>query len=100
VSDADHAPYDAEIRSSHLKADSFIDYFLWDGAQRGRLTAAQVIEEVQLDNYAVMLCGRPEFVSESDEANFRNSACHWNESSPRNCSSDSPPDAGPHAGQR
>lgn len=64
VPDAEHAPYDEEIRSSHLKADSFIDYFLWDGAKRGRLTAPQVIEEVQLDNYAVMLCGRPEFVSD------------------------------------
>ena len=63
VHDADHAPYDEEIRSSYLKADSFIDYIRWDSGARGRLTAAQVMEDVQLDNFAVMLCGRPEFVS-------------------------------------
>ena len=64
ASDAENAPYDQEILSSYLKADSFIDYFLWESKKRGRLTAADVQKEVQLDNYAVMLCGHPEFVAE------------------------------------
>jgi predicted ferric reductase len=63
--DREHAPYDEEIRSGYLKADSFIDYELWESATRGRLTAARVMEDVApLDNYAVMLCGRPEFVAD------------------------------------
>ncbi len=65
VHDREHAPYDAEIRSSYLKADSFIDYELWETATRKRLTAEQVMADVApLDNYAVMLCGRPEFVAD------------------------------------
>jgi predicted ferric reductase len=65
VRDREHAPYDAEIRSSYLKADSFIDYELWETATRKRLTAEQVMADVApLDNYAVMLCGRPEFVAD------------------------------------
>jgi predicted ferric reductase len=65
VRDREHAPYDEEIRSSYLKADSFIDYELWETASRKRLTAAQVMADVApLDNYAVMLCGRPEFVTD------------------------------------
>jgi predicted ferric reductase len=65
VRDRAHAPYDEEICSSYLKADSFIDYALWESATRGRLTAARVMEDVApLDNYAVMLCGRPEFVAD------------------------------------
>jgi predicted ferric reductase len=65
VRDADNAPYDAEIREGVLKADSYIDYHLWVTPERGRLTAAQVVEAVHpLDDYAVMLCGRPEFVTD------------------------------------
>ncbi|MGE0448883.1 MAG: ferric reductase-like transmembrane domain-containing protein [Vicinamibacterales bacterium] len=65
VRDREHAPYDDEIRASYLKADSFIDYELWDTATRKRLTAKQVMENVApLDNYAVMLCGSPEFVAD------------------------------------
>lgn len=65
VRDKDHAPYDAEIRQSYLKADSFIDYELWETSTRKRLTAEHVMNDIApLDNYAVMLCGRPEFVSD------------------------------------
>jgi predicted ferric reductase len=65
VRDKAHAPYDEEIRSMYLKADSFIDYELWETSTRRRLTAEQVMQDVApLDNYAVMLCGRPEFVSD------------------------------------
>lgn len=65
VRDRDHAPYDEEIRASYLKADSFIDYELWETASRRRLTAEKVMEAVApLDNCAVMLCGKPEFVSD------------------------------------
>ena len=63
--DKAQAPYDAEIRSSFLKADSFIDYELWETSTRKRLTAEQVMNDIApLDNYAVMLCGRPEFVAD------------------------------------
>ncbi|BBK30851.1 membrane protein [Allostella humosa] len=65
VRDAENAPYDAEIRDGVLKADSWIDYDLWITPDRGRLTAAQVMAAVHpLDDYAVMLCGRPEFVGD------------------------------------
>jgi predicted ferric reductase len=65
VRDREHAPYDEEIRSSYLKADSFIDYELWETATQKRLTAQRVMQDVApLDNYAVMLCGRPEFVTD------------------------------------
>lgn len=63
VRDADHAPYDAEIAEAVPKADSYIDYELWLTSERGRLTAAQVMEAVYpLEGVAVMLCGRPKFV--------------------------------------
>lgn len=72
VRDSDHAPYDAEITSSFLQADSFIDYTLWDSSTRGRITARQIAEDVApLDDYAVMLCGSPAFVEEI-AAQFRN----------------------------
>lgn len=63
--DATRAPYDAEIRDAVPKADSFIDYELWQTAERGRPTAKTLLEATQpLDGVAVMLCGRPEFVRE------------------------------------
>ena len=65
VRDGAHAPYDEEIRSSYLKADSFIDYTLWDGSARGRIKAADVLKDVApLDDFAVMLCGSPQFVAD------------------------------------
>jgi len=65
VRDAENAPYDAEIRDGVLRADSWIDYDLWLTPERGRITAAQVMATVHpLDDYAVMLCGRPEFVGD------------------------------------
>ena len=59
--DAAHAPYDAEIRETVPKAESWIDYELWTTADRGRLTAARVLETVRPldDGIAVMLCGTP-----------------------------------------
>lgn len=62
--DAAHAPYDAEIRETVPKAESWIDYELWTTADRGRLTAARVLETVRPldDGIAVMLCGTPAFV--------------------------------------
>lgn len=63
VRDADHAPYDAEIREAVPKADSYIDYDLWQTAERGRPTAEALLEATRpLDDVAVMLCGRPEFI--------------------------------------
>lgn len=45
-------------------ASSFIDYMLWTSADTGRLTAAAILRDVlPLDDFAIMLCGRPEFVS-------------------------------------
>lgn len=58
------AVYDQEIRERFLKADSYIDYVQWSSAERGRLTAAQVAEEVALEGYAVMLCGSKAFVED------------------------------------
>ncbi len=61
----EEAAYDAEIRDRFLKADSFIDYTLWTTADRGRLTAAQIAEDMApLDDYAVMICGRARFASD------------------------------------
>lgn len=65
VRDAENAPYDGEIGDLVLRADSWIDYDLWITPERGRITAAQVMAAVHpLDDYAVMLCGRPEFVGD------------------------------------
>lgn len=61
--DADHAPYDSEIREVVPIADSYIDYELWLTADRGRPSAEALLEATRpLDGVAVMLCGRPEFV--------------------------------------
>jgi len=65
VRDPAGAPYDAEIRDGVQAADSYVDYDLWVTPERGRLTAVHVMETVHpLDDYAVMLCGRPEFVAD------------------------------------
>ncbi|GAB5469243.1 MAG: FAD-binding oxidoreductase [Rhodospirillales bacterium] len=58
------APYHEEIESRFLKADSFIDYTLWTTADKGRLSATQIAAEVELDDYAVMICGQARFVSD------------------------------------
>jgi len=60
----EEAVYDAEIRARFLEADSFIDYVQWSSAERGRLTAARIAEEVALEGYAVMLCGSSAFVAD------------------------------------
>ncbi|MEQ8505564.1 MAG: ferredoxin reductase family protein [Rhodospirillales bacterium] len=63
VRDAEHAPYDAEIREVVPIADSYIDYELWQTADRGRPSAEALLEATRpLEGVAVMLCGRPEFV--------------------------------------
>ena len=59
------AVYDSEIRESYLEAESYIDYALWQTAQSGRITAAQIASDIApLDDYAVMLCGQLRFVSD------------------------------------
>lgn len=59
------AVYDKEIRERFLEADSFIDYTLWTTADKGRLTAKHICEEIApLDDYAVMLCGQARFVTD------------------------------------
>ncbi len=56
------AGYDEEIRSNHLRADSYIDYELWVTKERGHITAAAIAEAVMpIDDYAVMLCGTQPF---------------------------------------
>ena len=63
VKDETRAPYDAEIQEAVPKADSYIDYDLWQTAERGRPTAKELLEATHsLDGVAVMLCGRPEFI--------------------------------------
>lgn len=63
VRDEARAPYDAEIRDAVPRADSYIDYALWQTAERGRPTAAALLEATgSLDGVAIMLCGRPEFI--------------------------------------
>ena len=65
VRDDQDAVYDSEIRESYLDAESYIDYALWQTSSRGRITAAQVASEVApLEDYAVMLCGQPSFISD------------------------------------
>ncbi|MDF2095104.1 ferredoxin reductase family protein [Aquibaculum arenosum] len=57
------APYDDELQDAVETADSYVDYELWLTSEKGRLTAQQVMEAVApLDDYAVMLCGTPQFV--------------------------------------
>jgi predicted ferric reductase len=63
--DEQDAVYDSEIRESYLDAESYIDYTLWTTATRGRITAAQIAAEIApLDDYAVMLCGQQNFISD------------------------------------
>ncbi|MGB0694203.1 MAG: ferredoxin reductase family protein [Rhodospirillaceae bacterium] len=60
----DGAPYHQELSDLVLKADSYVDYDLWLTGERGRLTAKKVIEEVMLDDFAVMLCGSSKFTED------------------------------------
>ena len=39
-----------------------IDYVLWLSSEEGRLTAARIAEDVNHDDYVVMLCGSMPFV--------------------------------------
>ena len=65
VRNNEDAVYDSEINESYLNTESYIDYTLWPTASRGRITAAAIASEIApLDNYAVMLCGQLNFVSD------------------------------------
>lgn len=65
VRDEKDAVYDAEIRDSHLDAESYIDYELWITGRQGRISAAAIAAEVApLDDYAVMLCGNMAFAQD------------------------------------
>ncbi len=65
VRNNEDAVYDSEINESYLNTESYIDYTLWPTASRGRITAAAIAAEIApLDNYAVMLCGQLNFVSD------------------------------------
>jgi predicted ferric reductase len=63
VRDRGDAPYDHELADLSQKADSWVDYMLWESKARGRLTAATVHEEASpFGDYAVMLCGTNAFI--------------------------------------
>jgi predicted ferric reductase len=55
--------YDAELKDNIERADSLIDYTLWVSSTQGRLTAAKIVADIELDDYAVMLCGTKAFVA-------------------------------------
>lgn len=62
VRDAEDAPYDRELAEGHLQADSYVSYTLWATRERGRITAAAIVDDLEgLDDYAVMLCGTDAF---------------------------------------
>jgi predicted ferric reductase len=59
------AVYDTEIRDRFLNADSYIDYTLWLSREQGRISAQKIADDIApLDDYAVMICGHPQFVSD------------------------------------
>lgn len=59
------AVYDPEIRDRFLNADSYIDYTLWQTKRQGRITAQKIADDIApLDDYAVMICGQPAFVTD------------------------------------
>ncbi len=53
----DEAVYAEEINELCEVSDSYIDLIVWPSGERGRLTAAQIADDVGFDDYAVMLCG-------------------------------------------
>jgi predicted ferric reductase len=63
VRSPEDAVYDQELKDNVERADSYIDYTLWVSSARGRLTAAKIVADVELDDYAVMLCGTTAFVA-------------------------------------
>ncbi|MEI8299576.1 MAG: ferric reductase-like transmembrane domain-containing protein [Pseudomonadota bacterium] len=64
------AVYDQELKDNIARADSLIDYTLWLSGTNGRLSAARILADIELDDYAVMLCGSKSFVAEM-AAGFR-----------------------------
>lgn len=64
VKTMDDAVYDKEISENYLQTSSYIDYKLWTSASEGRLTAKRVMAEIELEDYAVMLCGTKAFVED------------------------------------
>ncbi len=63
VRSPEEAVYNQELKDNVERADSYIDYTLWLTSAQGRLTAAKIVAEVELDDYAVMLCGTTAFVA-------------------------------------
>ncbi len=55
--------YDTELKENIERADSLIDYTLWVSSVQGRLSAKKIVAEIELDDYAVMLCGTKAFVA-------------------------------------
>ncbi len=57
VREPDEAVYAEELDELCERSDSFIDVTTWVSGERGRLTAAQIADDVGFDDYAVMMCG-------------------------------------------
>jgi predicted ferric reductase len=71
VRDRAEAPYDTELHDLAARADSWVDYHLWESKRQGRLTAADIHAEAgKLGDYAVMLCGTNAFLHDM-RAQFR-----------------------------
>ncbi len=57
VREPDDAIYAEQIEQLCEHSDSYIDLTVWTSAEHGRLTAAQIADDVGFDDYAVMMCG-------------------------------------------
>lgn len=57
VRNEDEAIYQRELEELCASADSYVDLTVWVSTQQGRLSAAQIAEDVGFDDYAVMMCG-------------------------------------------
>ncbi len=68
VRSPEDAVYDQELKDNIQHADSLIDYTLWVSGTQGRLTAARILADIELDDYAVLLCGSKTFVAEMSAA--------------------------------
>lgn len=57
VRNEEEAIYRREIEDLCKGANSVVDFTVWVSTQQGRLSAAQIAEDVGFDDYAVMMCG-------------------------------------------
>jgi predicted ferric reductase len=64
VRNASDATYDREIKSTFMGVDSFIDYNLWETSSQGRITAEKIVDQILVDDYAVMICGNKNFTED------------------------------------